>query len=154
MSPAGSEHGKVADEVAYLLNVVVRRGKLGRVFAAESGFILDRDPDTVRAPDVAFVAEARIDETGIPKAFFPGAPNLAVEVVSPSDSAQEVHEKARYWIERGCQAVWVVWPDDQSVTVYRSLQDIQVLTADEKLTGEPVVPGFSVKVAELFAGLK
>ena len=153
MSPAGNQHGAIANEIAYLLNVVVRREGLGRVFIAEAGFVVSRNPDTVKAPDAAFVRKARIDAVGMTTKYFPEAPTLAVEVVSPGDSAKEVHAKARMWIESGCEAVWLIWPDDRSVTDYRSLDNIRVLKQDDTLEGGDVVPGFAVKVFELFAGL-
>ncbi|MEO0529322.1 MAG: Uma2 family endonuclease [Planctomycetota bacterium] len=153
MSPTGFEFGSTADEVAYQLNQVVRPGKLGRVVIAEAGFLIARDPDTVRAPDVAYVSASRLKAAGDQKKYFPTAPDLAVEVVSPNDAASEVHEKAREWIEAGCRAVWLVWPDDRSVTVYRSLDSVKILTDDALLDGVDVVPGFSCPVSQFFKGM-
>ncbi|MEM6656402.1 MAG: Uma2 family endonuclease [Planctomycetota bacterium] len=153
MSPAQSPHGIIAGETFGLLYNHVRQNKLGKLFAAETGFTVSNRPHTVRAPDVAFVKQERVDALGKIDKFFPEAPTLAVEVVSPSDKAEEVQAKAIMWIESGCEAVWIVWPGDQTVTDYRSLRDIRILTADETLDGGGVVPGFAVKVAEIFAGL-
>lgn len=153
MSPSKGPHGVVAGKVFGLLYPHVASGRLGEMFAAETGFLIERDPDTVRAPDVAFVRQARIDVIGVPDAYFPEAPTLAVEVVSPNDQAERVHEKARMWIEAGCEAVWLVWPEDRSVTDYRSLDNIRVLKESETLTGGDAVPGFSVRVGDLFVGL-
>lgn len=153
MSPTGFEHGGVVDEIAYQLNVVVRANGLGRVLIAEAGFLLHRDPDTVLAPDVSFVSAKNLAAVGSTKKFFPAAPDLAVEVVSPSDTAPEVHQRARRWIEAGCRAVWVAWPDDRSVTVYRALDDVKILTEDAVLDGAEVVPGFSCAVSQFFAGM-
>lgn len=150
VSPADIEHGDISNEVAYLLNVAVRKGRHGKVFIAEAGFFVSRDPDTVCVPDVAFVTHERLAEAGVTKGFFPGAPDLAVEVVSPSDTAPGVHKKARMWIEAGCRAVWLVWPDDRSVTFYRSLDDVKILTGDAVLDGADVIPGFSHPIAQFF----
>lgn len=150
MSPASNEHGQIANEVAYHLNVAVRAKQLGKVFIGKTGFLVERDPDTVRAPDVSFVRADRANEIGSTRSYFPEAPTLAIEVVSPSDSAELVHEKAKMWIESGCESVWLLWPDDRTVTVYRSLENIRVLTSDKLLDGEEVVPGFSIQVADLF----
>lgn len=151
MSPAGGEHGALSAEILYLLTDHVRKHNLGRCFGAETGFIVGRDPDTVIAPDAAFVRQARVAELGIPKKFFPEAPALAVEVVSPSESKASVHEKACTWLEAGCETVWIIWPDDHSVTVYNSAEDIRQIGSDEKLDGGNVIAGFSVAVASLFA---
>lgn len=150
MSPTFIEHGDISNEIAYLLNVAVRKSQHGKLLIAEAGFLVSRKPDTVRVPDVAFVTHERLAEAAVTKGFFPGAPDLAVEVVSPSDTAPRVHEKARMWIEAGCRAVWLVWPDDRSVTVYRSLDDVRILTGDAILDGGDVVPGFSHPIAQFF----
>lgn len=153
MSPAQTTHGIVAGEVFGLLYSHVRPNRLGKLFAAETGFVVSRRPDSIRAPNVAFVRQARIEAIGPTEKFFPEAPTLAVEVVSPSDTADEVQEKAQMWIEAGCGAVWVVWPHSRSLTDYRSLNSIRLLGEEDTLEGGDVVPGFSMKVAEIFAGL-
>lgn len=153
MSPSGGEHGALAADIIAILANHVRPTKLGRCFGAETGFVIARGPDTVRAPDAAFVKQNRIEELGISKKYFPEPPALAVEIVSPSDPAPEVHEKAQMWIEAGSEMVWLIWPGDRSVTVYRSLADIQVHKSGDTLVGGEVLPGFRLPVAELFAGL-
>ena len=153
MTPAGSEHGAIGMELGMLLAHHIREHGLGRAFCAETGFRIGRNPDTVLAPDVAFVRQERLDEIGIPKTFFPEAPAFVVEVVSPSDTIEEVDTKIRRWLEAGVELAWVVHPSGRTVTVYRSLEDIQVLTQNEKLSGEQVVPGFECRIADLFAGL-
>lgn len=150
MAPAGSEHGQVAMELAGPLHRYVKTHNLGNVYAAETGFKLESDPDTVRAPDVAFVSRERVAETGRPKGFWPGAPDLAVEVVSPGDTVNEVEEKVAEWLEGGARMVWVVSPKLHTVTVYRSLTDIVTLTEKDKLDGGDVVPGFQMNLAEVF----
>ena len=154
MSPASDQHGQVANEIAYHLNVAVRSQELGVVFIGETGFVVGREPDSVLVPDVSFVRADRIKEVGVTRKYFPEAPTLAIEVVSPNDVAENVHAKAKMWIEAGCQAVWLLWPDSQTVTDYRSLENIRVLTAEQTLEGGDVVPGFAVPVGDLFAGLQ
>jgi Uma2 family endonuclease len=150
MSPSGWVHGSVVDNVEFLLSSHIRRHKLGRGFGAETGFLLKRDPDTVRAPDFAFITTANLPASAPTEAFWPGAPDLAVEVLSPGDTSGEVAEKVEEWLACGCVAVWVVNPKLKSVTIYQSLTNVRVFTAGESLIGEPVVAGFSCPVDELF----
>jgi Uma2 family endonuclease len=150
MSPAGWRHGGVAGNIAALLGPYIRKHNLGRGFAAETGFLLKRDPDTVRAPDFAFIANANLPASEPAEAFWPGPPDLAVEVLSPGDTSGEVAEKVAEWLAAGCAAVWVVDPKLKIVTIYQSLTIVRVVAAGETLVGEPAVPGFSCAVDELF----
>lgn len=150
MSPAGSEHGMLVINVTLPLSKHVAESKLGVVFGAETGFVLAENPDTVRAPDVAFVRSDRIPDDGVPASFWPGAPDLAVEVISPSDRVNDVDEQVQSWLAAGTRAVWLVNPGSRSVTVYRSATDIVLLTADGVLEGGDVVPGFRCPVREIF----
>jgi Uma2 family endonuclease len=150
MSPSGWQHGMIVDNLQFLLGSYIRRQKLGRGFGAETGFMLRRTPDTVRAPDFAFIANEQLPESDPQQAFWPGAPDLAVEVLSPGDTIREVDEKIEEWLAAGCKAVWVVDPRLQTVTVYQSATNVQLWTAGESLAGDPVVPGFSCAVDELF----
>ena len=152
MSPAGQSHGKIAARLTVALGHYVEENGLGEVYAAETGFKLRENPDTVRAPDVSFVAGARAAAAGESKGYFPGAPDLAVEVLSPDDTVREVEEKVAEWLEYGTRLVWVVSPKLHAVTVYRSLTDIKTLTENDALDGEDVVPRFSYPVSKLFAG--
>lgn len=154
MSPAGFGHGTLAARIATALSYCVERQSLGAVVGAETGFRIDRDPDTVLAPDAAFIKQARIEEIGFTESFFPEAPALAVEVTSPGDTAEEVDDKSRRWLAAGCEMVWVVYPRGRSVTVYKSLDDVRILTGDAALDGGELLPGFSYPLAELFAGLE
>ena len=151
MTPAGHTHGRIAARVLFLLAQHVNSRKLGAVYAAETGFLLRTAPDTVRAPDVAFVSVARLARLATePEGFFPGAPDLAVEVLSPSDTYTEVEEKVVEWLTAGTSAVVVVDPRKRSASVYRSLRDISILTADDSVSIEGLLPGWSVRVSELF----
>ena len=149
MSPSGFEHSVIIAEIARILGNHVAELRLGRVTGAEAGFFITRNPDTVRAPDVALVRSERIPLV-MPRGFFEGAPDLAVEVLSPSDRQGEVSAKAHEWLAAGCRLVWVVDPQARTVTQYRSRTEIAILTAAETLTGGDVVPGFSIAVAEIF----
>ncbi len=150
MSPSGSEHGATVINISVLLAQYVRSRKLGVCFGAETGFKIASDPDTVRAPDVAFIRRERIPESGIPKKFWPGAPDLAVEVLSPGDTRREVAEKVEDWLEAGARAVWVINPKRRGVSVYRPMTGVMLLSEGEELDGGDVVPGFRCKVSEIF----
>jgi Uma2 family endonuclease len=150
MSPAGWRHGGAAANVAVMLGAFIRKNNLGRDFAAETGFRLQRDPDTVRAPDFAFIARQNLPATDPLEAFWPGAPDLAVEVLSPGDTSGEVADKVAAWLAAGGSAVWVIDPKLQTVTIYQSPTNVRILTAGDMLSGDPVVPGFSCAVDEIF----
>ena len=150
MTPASPRHGRIANMATFLLTRHVRQHDLGVVYAAETGFKLREDPDTVRAADAAFVAKARIPPEGEPEGCWAIAPDLVVDVVSTSDSAPAVQSKVADWLAAGCRIVWVVYPDTKTVTEYRSWQKAQVLTADQSLEGSDVLPGFVCPVRELF----
>lgn len=150
MPPAGARHGNVAINLGTLLNAYVRAGDLGKVFAAETAFVLQRHPDTVRAPDAAFVSKERLPSGDLPEGFLEVVPDLVVEVVSPSDTAVDVQRKVEDWLHAGVRLVWVIYPGTRSVAVYRSLADIRLLTEADTLEGDSVLPGFSCLVAELF----
>ncbi len=150
MPPAGFEHGIRTAEIGSLLNVHVKKHKLGYVCGAETGFKISQNPDTVRAPDAAFVRQAAIDEQGIPKGYWEGAPDLAVEVISPSDTYTEVAEKVDEWLNAGCAMVWVMNPRRETVEVYQSPEDITVLRGNDILDGGDVIEGFQCQVQDLF----
>ena len=150
MAPAGPRHGEIAATIVIVLGHYVRQNDLGTIFAAETGFLLRYDPDTVRAPDAAFIAKDRLPSEGVPIGYFDTIPDLVVEVVSPSDRAGQVQEKIEQWIEHGVKLVWVAYPECRSITVYRSLSEVQVLHEGDILTGGPVLPGFSCAVSDIF----
>ena len=129
----------------------VKAHALGVVFGAETGFTIASDPDTVRAPDVAFVRRERMPESGLPTGYWPGAPDLAVEVISPSDTYTEVEQKVIDWLDAGTRMVLVVNPRTRTITVYHSHTDVTRLTLSDLLTGGEVLPGFTCAVSEVFA---
>ena len=150
MAPAGNEHGNLAMDFGTLLNVYVRANKLGRVYAAETGFKLTTNPDTVRAPDVAFISQKRLDEVGPVQGYWPGAPDLAVEVISPNDLYTEVSEKVAEWLRAGSKLVVVVNPRTQQVFVHLSPTKVDVLGVGDTFEGGEVVPGWQLPIEELF----
>ena len=150
MPPAGAEHGTVAFHIAALLQRHIEAHDAGRGFAAETGFLLARDPDTVRAPDAAFVRRERADRFGRVLGYWPGPPDLAVEVVSPGDAYSQLHDKALAWLAAGAQVVLVADPATRRVTVYRSPADVTVRAGDEPVDCSDILPGFALPASELF----
>lgn len=146
MAPAGPEHGDRVMRLAWRLAQYVEEHDLGTVFAAETGFRLSGD--TVLAPDCAFVSKSRMAKTPKKPGFFRGAPDLAVEALSPGDSAEEVDEKIQEWLAGGVRLLWVINPKAKTISVYRAGgARLTVLKAGETLSGEKVVPGFQCEVA-------
>ncbi len=150
MSPSGWRHGNVVSTLHGKLLTYVNEHDLGIMFGAETGFRLARNPDTVRDPDIAFIAKQNIPAELPDEGFWPGAPDLAVEVPSPGDRVGEVEEKIDAWLRAGCAAVWIVDPKRESVAIYRSRTDVQVDWTGDTLTGDALLPGFSCAVSELF----
>ncbi len=150
MSPAGGRHGRVAHNVGLVLGIHVRKENLGVVFAAETGFLISRDPDTVRAPDVAYVSSARLAQLVEDVGYLPLAPDLAGEVISPSDTFSEVEEKALGWLTAGTRMVLLIDPGTRTLHVYRSAENIVVLNEQAEVDASDVVPGWRFAVSELF----
>src|SRR5262249_24344439 len=123
---------------------------LGAVYAAETGFLIASNPDTVRAPDAAFVSKDRLETTGKVEGFWPGPPDLAVEVISPGDTYTEVEEKAMEWLAAGALIVLVLNPRKRTATIYRSLNDISILDEDAVLDLENIIPGFKIPIRDIF----
>jgi len=150
MPPPGWRHGATVGRVSGLVTPFVKQHDLGLVLEGDSGFLLARDPDTVRASDYAFIRKDHLPAQDPEEAYWPGPPDLAVEVVSPGDTVAEVDDKVKGWLDAGAMMVWVVNPRWRSVTVYRSAVNIKTLTENEELSGDDVVPGFRCRVAEIF----
>ena len=150
MSPSGSEHGWLAMRLGAGLHGFVERHRLGRVYAAETGFWLARNPDLVRAPDAAFVCQERLAAAGETTGYFPGAPDLAVEVVSPNDRSAEIEEKVATWLAYGTRLVIVVYPRTRTARVHRPGQPPHDLGEGDSLDGADVLPGWALPLRELF----
>jgi Uma2 family endonuclease len=149
--PPGPRHGYVAMTLGLLAGGFVRAHRLGWTFAAETGFRLRRNPDTVRAPDFAFVARGRITPEMDQSRYLDLAPDLVVEVVSPSDSARDLAAKMRDYLDAGVRLAWVLDPQTRTVTVHRAGRERRLLREADQLSGEDVLPGFTCLVADLFA---
>lgn len=148
--PAGPSHGDTAIEITFVFGDFIRFHRLGHMYAAETGFWIESDPDTVRAPDFAFVSFERLPGRS-PERWPEGlVPDLVVEVVSPSQSAREAREKMENWIRTGARLGIVAHPRNQTIDVYRPSAEVQHLSADEMVDGGDVLPGFSCRVGDLF----
>ena len=147
---AGALHNLIAALIYELLRDFVRARDLGLAFTDGVGYIVGRSPDRVRIPDASFVSWGQVPEGGVPEGFWPLVPDLAVEVVSPNDRADDVHDKVREYLDAGARLVWVLWPRRRSVTAHTPGGVTRELGPDEELDGGDVLPGFRVHVAELF----
>jgi Uma2 family endonuclease len=147
---AGALHAMIVFALARLLEDFVRQHDLGLVIPDGLAYVLWRGPDQVRIPDVSFVSWDRVPEEGIPEGFWEGAPTLAIEVVSPNDRADDIHHRVQDYLQAGSKQVWVLWPRHQSLSVYRPDADTRELGPDALLDGADILPGFSVRVGDLF----
>lgn len=150
MSPAGSEHGRIASRILVRLGSYVEANDLGETFAAETGFLVEKNPDTVRAPDAAYVSHQKLNEADPTSSYLALAPDLVVEVVSPNDSSSDVEGKAEQWLSAGSQIVLVADPKNETLRVYRSKSEIQVLHSGETFASGEVCKNWQLPVNEVF----
>ena len=150
MSPAGSEHGWIAGRIFLRLATHVESHDLGRAYAAETGFQISDSPDTVRAPDACFVSHEQLGNVEKTRSFLPLAPDLVVEVVSPNDTSTDVEAKAEQWLEAGSRIVLVADPKNETVRIYRTKAEIQVLRSGETFSSGEVCGNWQVSVDEIF----
>jgi Uma2 family endonuclease len=148
MSPSASPHGRVAANVVGELQPFVKSRRLGRVYGAETGFKLANDPDVVRAPDAAFLRAGRIPPES--EGYAAVAPDLVIEVVSPGDTAHEMDVKIAEYLAAGVTSVWVLYPRTETMMIHRA-DGVRRLRAADAIDEEPTLPGFSCRVADLFA---
>ena len=151
MSPSGITHGVFCTELAIEIGGFVKANDLGIVCGAETGFIVERDPDSVLGADVAFISHERLAKIENPDKFGPFAPDLAVEVLSPGNRPGEIAEKIALYFGAGARAVWVFNPKKRTAAVYASPTDVRILNEQETLDGGEVLPGFTLDLAKLFA---
>jgi Uma2 family endonuclease len=148
MAPAGGPHGRAGGwATGHLIRFIDDNG-LGDVFMAETGFVLRRDPDHVRAPDFAFIRADRMPAEGLPRGFVPIPPDLVLEVVSPDDTASEIREKVQDWLDFGCRAVWVLYGGPR-VDAYGADGTVRAYGPDDELDGGAVLPGFRIRLRDL-----
>ena len=150
MPPAGDDHGLVGEEISWRMGTHIRQHKLGRGRMAETGFWIERQPDTVRAPDYAYISYERMPQRPQDRGFSEVIPDLVVEVVSPGDSARYVADKIRMWLDAGVRLALAVYPTGQEIVAHHDDGTVQVFGVSDTLTCEPVLPGFSCPVADIF----
>ncbi|MHB8578051.1 MAG: Uma2 family endonuclease [Dehalococcoidia bacterium] len=148
--PPGYDHNLVMGNLTGHLWAHVSQRQLGKVLPGDTGIILRRDPDTVRAPDICFISTDRLPPAGVRTGYIAIIPDLIVEIVSSSDTAVEVRAKTEEWLRAGATLVWTLYPNTKTVIVSRGLGTDHILYAADTLTGEPVLPDFSVSVGALF----
>jgi Uma2 family endonuclease len=149
--PPKPQHGLLAMEIAGLLRDVIRPKKLGKLFT-EFGFMMQTDPPELRAPDVAFVSKEKLAGIDLGE-WLPFPPDLAVEIISEYDRAQDIRQKASSYMAHGTQLLWIVYPDQRIIDVYRPGQPAITVGEKDRLDGADVLPDFSVSVSEIFAAL-
>jgi Uma2 family endonuclease len=147
MPPPKAPHGVCCSKIDRRLGAFVEANQLGTVCCNDTGFITEREPDTVRGADVAFWTKERLPT--LPRDYIEVLPDLAVEVVSPDDHFARVQKKVIHYLTKGVRLLWVVDPDDRSVTVYRPDKPLRILGEGDTLSGEEVLPGFSCRVGDL-----
>ncbi len=147
MPPAGEDHGNCETEIVSILRNHVKQNKLGRVYTGDTGFRLN--DGTVRVPDVAFVRQERIEALK-GRGFAKGAPDLAVEIFSPSDSVPQLMRKVKQYFAAGCHTVWIVYPDAREIHSLEASGSDRLLRDDDLVEAPELLPGFSVPVAEFF----
>ena len=148
--PTGREHGEIVVNLSAELRNFVKPRKLGVLTASDSGVLLERDPDTVREPDVAFFSAERIPLDADIPGYAEEVPDLVVEIVSPGDRRTAVNDKALMWLRYGVRLVWVVRPDARAVDVHREGSPVVALGESDALDGMDVLPGFSCAVRDIF----
>jgi Uma2 family endonuclease len=149
MPPTHGNHGVPAMRLSGLLTHYILTNHLGQVYAAETGFLIAENPDTVRAPDFAFIQSSRVTPETVAPTWVPVIPDLVVEVVSTGDRETEVASKTRMWLDAGVRLAWVVYPARREIVIHRT-DSATTLAETDTLTGEDVVPGFELPVADVF----
>lgn len=150
MPSPGIEHGRIiARLVAYIFNFV-EPARLGTVLTGDPGIWVEKDPDTVRAPDAAFYSAERMAINARIPGYAEIVPDIVIEVVSPTDRVTEVNDKAQMWLGAGVRLVWVVWPNWQTVEVHRPGESVVELSGDAALEGLDILPGFSAPISDIF----
>ncbi len=147
---AGVTHGKVVINVAGELRSFVRPRRLGSLMGSDTGILLERDPDTVREPDIAYISAERMSLGADVPGYSEIVPDLVVEVVSPGDTRQEVDDKVRMWLNYGARLVWAIYPSTRTVSVNPARGGSSTLTQDDVLDGGDVLPGFFWNVGDIF----
>lgn len=151
--PSGILHALIAGRIAGLLSGFIRQRRLGEILTAEPGFKLSLTPETLRVPDVSFMRMDKFLQIKNLDKFYSGAPNLAVEVISPSETFQDVQEKIEDYLASGVEMIWIVRPKQTTITVYRPQHELTVLRIGDSLDGADVIPGFTCSVEDILGDL-
>ena len=146
----GVDHAKTVVNLTILLGIFVKSSRLGSVMASDMGVWLERSPDTVREPDIAYISAEKMPLGVSVPGYAEVVPDIVVEIASPNDSLQSLKEKARMWLDFGVPLVWVGYPSRREVEVYTVDNSIITLTESDLLDGGDVLPGFSCRVSEIF----
>ena len=147
---SGEEHGEIAGLLFFYLMSFIRPRQLGRLILTDVGVRLERDPDTVREPDIAFISAEKRPKGVRNTGYVEVIPDLVVEIVSPSDSLTEVNDKAQMWLSYGVPLVWVVFPDTLTVEIHPIDGPVASLGEDDTLDGGAVLPGFTCPIRDIF----
>lgn len=150
MPPAFEDHGEITRRLSVILGSYVIAQQMGKLYAAETGFLIARNPDTVRAHDIGFILRERLLSPRSEPRWVPIIPDLVVEVASSGDRLLEVRQKAAMWLDAGVRMVWVVLPGERAIEIHRSGEPVVRLDEGATLDGADIVPGFSTSVATIF----
>lgn len=148
--PPGERHGVYTAKLTIRLGVFVEQMQLGEITAGDAGVWIERDPDTVRGPDIAFFSTERMGTGPLRPGYSVAIPDLVVEITSPNDKAYEVYDKARMWLSHGVRLVWVVNPETRTVDVHHSQRAVEVIDESAELDGADVLPGFTCPLGDIF----
>ena len=148
---AGFPHGRITMRLAGPLSEFIWSHDLGEIFAAETGFQLTFGPDTVLAPDISFITKKRLAQVGETERFWPAAPDLVVEVLSPSDRPSKVNKKTSLWLSYGAKQVWIVNRKTRTVIIYRSPDDATTFSGSDYLEAQDLLPGFRLSLDRIFS---
>lgn len=149
MAPPGGSHGSTTSRLTIFVGILVIDKDLGETFAAETGFLVGRNPDTTLAPDFAFVSKDRLPNP-LPKSYIPVVPDIVLETRSPNDTKKEVADKVALWLELGVRLVWELDPQTRILAVHQNNQMLRFLGENDTLDGGDVLPGLSVPISRLF----
>jgi Uma2 family endonuclease len=149
MSPAGAGHSEIGMRIGGLLTQHAIEQDSGMVLGADGGYLVETNPDLVRAPDASFVRKSRVVGRSL-EGFFKGAPDLAIEVVSPNDTHREVAEKVNMWLAHGTATVWVAEPKSMTITIHRTGQDPVRLSRNDEIRDEPLLPCLVIPLSKVF----
>ena len=148
--PVGLRHGEIVMRLGFLLTLLIKPLRLGRLVGSDAGIRLERNPDTVREPDIAFISAEKLPlDVDVP-GFSEVVPDLVVEIFSPSDSLAAVNDKALMWLRFGVQIAWVVFPESRTVEVHTTSAAPVLLGEQDQLDGGSVLPGFTCQVSQIF----